>query len=213
MATIEQLTAELNALKARVDNITTPTHAEVVNKMSKITDSLQTYIDEQRIAAVGTADYVAPAGSGQPAPGWYPFTDPAGITHWKPSVERMMFDSSRTKTKFVQLNLTAGFLGSSTTYQLASKDNGYVYAMRAGTTPDANVNITIPNGLSEGFTTILLHPGAGRIIMTAGEGAIVNFRNSMNQTTGKGAPATILCTSRTSGGTSTYFVFGDLRIP
>jgi hypothetical protein len=146
--TVEELKSQLDVLKAKVDSITTPTHAQVVKTFSDATTAWQGYLTQQRRLLAGTSNEVITVPAGQPAPGWYPVTDPSGITTWTPSAARQAQDLAG----FPTLALT-GANGYTATLE---HNNKFVYVYNNGNT---QTNITIPTGLGANFNAIYLWMG------------------------------------------------------
>ncbi|MEG3169231.1 hypothetical protein U1737_13640 [Sphingomonas sp. LB3N6] len=184
--------------------------AEFINQQSAYVNAQQVYLDQQRSLDNGTADAVIGNPAGQPAPGWYPMTDPAGLVHWRACDARKAADASRLIFKRVQLGLTEGYTASNTTLALSSVDDGSVIDL-FGNTTTANVSIILPNTLRQGFSCSIIAAGTGNYVFTAAAGANLRNGHSHNAIFGQDCMATIVNRVRSSQGNNTWGLFGDTK--
>lgn len=179
------------------------THAELVNQMSALVNSWQTYLDQLRVYHGGTADAVIASPAGQPAPGWYPLTDPAGLVSWHPCTARVRADASADTHEFIQM------IGTNT-LNLDSSHSGKTLTI-VGTTPSSIVTVNAPPGVAAGWWTGLIQggTGAGRLVVAMPGNGFLKSRGSAFRSAGDDAEMMLRCRNRDGAGRSTISVTGD----
>jgi hypothetical protein len=209
---LEQIDAALESLQSAYAADTTPSRAELANMQATLYTGWQTFVDQLRAKDNGVADYESGPVNGvpQPDPGWYPLTDPAGLTTWHPSIARLRVEAS--ELRFETRTLTSG-----STHLIALEDTGMTLSL-IGTTATSNINARMPTTARTGWCVNLIQMGSGgpRVtitIPTATDGSALAFlrqRGSAFRLANQYALATVICTGRDSSGRPTFVCGGDL---
>jgi len=95
---------------------------------------------------------------------------------------------------------------SSTTYTLASTDNGTILRSTSGSA----TTITLPNSLSVGFNVLIVQDGAGQITFSAGSGATLQNRVSQYKTAAIYAVVSLIVVENSGGSAARYILAGDV---
>ena len=173
-----------------------PSNAELAQQMSTLLNKWQTYIDQQRLRESGSVN------GGPNGDGYYPITDPAGITTQQPSPARMMQIATGYS---VQTKTGAG------PFLMAAADLGKHSRIGNGTSTP-NIRIDLPN-LPLGSQMMFEQLGASRLLFAAASGSnagLIN-RQGFTRTAGQYAVAFALVVAVTSG-VSTWLLGGDMAL-
>ncbi len=199
--TLEQIDAALAALES--NNFSIPA----------LGASISTFVDSQRIAWTtamaarrGSADAVITDPAGQPAPGWYPVTDPDGVTTWEPSTARIQADASALDVQFIQMSGT-------NTLNLNSTHSGKVLSI-VGTTSTSTVTVNLPGNVAANWNCLFIQAGSGtgRLSFGIQGSGFLRSRGSAFRSAGDDAIITAICRQRDSSSRSTISIAGDLIV-
>lgn len=182
------------------------THAELVNQMSALVNSWQIYMNQQRARDNGTADAVITSPAGQPAPGWYPITDPAGLVSWHPCTARVRADASALTVERIQM------VGTNT-LNLDSSHSGKVLSI-IGTTATSTVTVNLPGGVGPNWCCTFIQRGSGAARLAfgiQGEG-FLHSNGSAFRSAGDWSIITAICEHRDGAGRSSIVLGGDRMV-
>lgn len=94
-----------------------------------------------------------------------------------------------------------------TTYTLVAGDTGCIVECNNASA----ITLTLPNGLSQGFTCTVVQKGAGVVTMSAASGAALHNRQGHSKTAGQYAACTLYVTSNSGGSSAVYVLAGDTQ--
>jgi len=174
---IAQLESEIAALSARIDQITTPSHAAIVAQMQALLTKWQAREDEQRVWWGGVA------GGGPNNDGKYPVTDVGGYTRLVSCPDQMQLDASMLKV--VELTGNGPFA------MTVAQANRVVVITSPG-----NVSVVLPS-LPIGTQFLFIQGGAGKLVFSADAGSQILHRQSFDRTAGKDGMTTAIRRSKT----------------
>lgn len=152
-----------------------PTYASTVAQMSSLITTWQTFIDQWRQFSNGAAD------GGPNGDGYYPLTDPHGVTVSLPCPQRMRVEANSYKV----VNLT----GSNNLSLTAAHAGSFVNVFNVSST----INLTIPAGLPVGWNCIVCQYGNGPILFKAATGVTIYQDQSLTRTRGNRSLVTLVC--------------------
>lgn len=194
---------------------TDPTYAAVIAQMTAFVNAQDTYLNQRIALDSGTADHIAYLADGstvdptQPGPGYYPITNSQGVVLWLPCIALVRALSLSLNAKFVQLNYTAGFLGSNNSYTLKLSDSGWLYWL-TGSTATTAVTLTLPQGAPVGWQCMIGQPNTGKISFAVQTGDKLLNRQAFTSLAGQNSICSLIAVNRTGGGQTSYAFNGDL---
>jgi len=97
-------------------------------------------------------------------------------------------------------------LQTGTTYTLQASDDGGVVDIANA----AAITVTLPQGLSVGFSCMVVQSGAGQITFVGSGGAILRQRSSQTKTAGQWAGVTLEIRANVGGTAAEYVLIGDM---
>lgn len=167
-----------------------PTNAELANQMSELLDKWQTYIDQQRARETGTID------GGPNSNGYYPITDPAGITTNQPSPARMAYEARL-------LNIVD--LTGSNNVSVSVGDSGKIFR-----TFNANnaMTVTLPRDAPLNWHCMFIQFGTGRLTFTIGAGGTLQNDQGIFRSRSQGSLVTAICSNNPTGSNNSTIVLG-----
>lgn len=160
-----------------------PSNAELANQVSELVDTIRQYVGQQRNWLTGTENAVIP---GQPAPGYYPITDPSGIVTWIPSIPKLRSEISA----FTILELA----GANSITVNATHNNKVVLVNNAG--GSTAVTLTFPTGLGKGFNAIYIWTGTQSTFTFAGATGVTLVQDQgLTRARARGSVVTAIATA------------------
>lgn len=173
MPTTDQLAQQIADLTARLDAITTPSHAAVVNQMQALLTKWQAREDQMRQWISGTAL------GGPNSDGKFPLTDAGGFTRMVSCPDQVQLDAAMLKV--VQL------AGAGPFDMTAAGHGNRVVVISWG----ADVAIGLP-AMPIGTQILFIQGGDGRLTFYPAQGEQLLHRQSFNKTAGKGGMTTVI---------------------
>lgn len=148
---------------------------------------------------------------GPTANGMYPL--PVGNDTFKavPCPDRIRFDASKLKIKFIQLGLTPDYTSNGTRLTMTVADADTLFVIVGSSTAQV-VAVTLPETLPAGWVCSFIQYGTGSLVFSTLNNGLVRNRQNFDRTAGQGALAVAIVESRNSGGTGAIITLGgDLR--
>jgi hypothetical protein len=191
----------------------TMSYPDFVAAQGQLITTWQTYLDQQRALDSGAYDYVTATPPGQPGPGYYPITDPAGVVWWRKCDQRKAIDAAQLNYLRIQLGVTAGYTSSSNNLTLTQAHNGTVIELLGGTTSTA-VTVHLTNTPLQGFSCSIIQMGSGQVgfVLDANVGTPLKNPRSHNTIFAQESMATVIVRQRRSDGINFWGLFGDTKI-